>query len=58
MFVVDLCGVIRCDEKSGEKIHFSLGENLESVSKLMAEVPKFLRFERSFPVDDVLPLAF
>ena len=40
-----LYGVIRCDKKSGEKIHVSQGENLEFVLKMMAEVPKFLRFE-------------
>ena len=39
-------------------IHVSQGENLEFVAKMMAEVPKFLRCERSSLVGDVLPLAF
>ena len=45
MFVVGLYGVIRCDEKSGDMIHVSQGENLVFVSKMMAEVPKFPRVD-------------
>ena len=58
MSVVDLYGVIHYDAKNGETIHVSQGETLESVSKMMAGVPRFLRFERSFLVVCVLPLAF
>ena len=57
MFGADLYGLTRCGEKSVDMIHVSQGENLGSVSKMMAEVPKFLRFERSFLVVCVIPLA-
>ena len=53
-----LYGVIRCDEKSDEKIHFSLGENLELVLTMKAGMYKFPRYERSFLVVYELLLAF